>query len=125
MSEVENLLQKSRHTLEEARHLWKSEYYDGSISGAYYAMFHAAGAALLAEDITVSTHSGVHRMFGKHFIKTGMLPAQLSTHLGQVLEARQSADYGSAEKAREDAEEALKKAAALFKQVEHHLREQL
>lgn len=122
MSEVEELLQKSRRTLEEAQHLWKGEYYDGSISRAYYAMFHAAEAALLAEDITTSTHSGVHRMFAKHFIKTDVLPVQLSAYLGQVFEARQSADYGDARLAQEEAEEALQKATAFVEQIEAHLR---
>lgn len=123
MSEVEDLLQKSRRTLEEAQHLWKNGYYDGSISRAYYAMFHAAEAALLAEDITASTHSGVHRMFGKHFIKTGVLPTQLSAHLGQVFETRQLADYGNTRLGQEEAEEALRKAAVFIERIEALLQE--
>lgn len=125
MSEVGHLLQKSRRTLEEARHLWKNGYDDGSISRAYYAMFHAAEAALLTENVTVSTHSGVHQMFGKYFIKTGALPEQLSTHLGQVFEARQSADYGNIRPAQEEAEEALQKATSFVEQIETHLGEHL
>ena len=124
MSNVDDLLETSRRTLEEARYLREGGYHEGSLSRAYYAMFYAAEAALLTVDVTASTHSGVHTMFGKHFVKTGALPAALGKHLGEAFRKRQSADYGAAEKAPADAREALKKATEFIERIEAHLHEQ-
>ncbi len=123
MKEADELLQKAHRSLAATRHLLEGGFHGESASRSYYAMFYAAEAALLSEGITASTHSGVHRMFGKHFIKTGVLPAQLSTHLGQVFKARQSADYGNAQTVRENAAEAMQKAASFVEHVEAYLRE--
>jgi len=119
--EADGFIEKARRSLEAARVLHEKGFHEDSLSRAYYAMFYAAEAALLTEGVTASTHSGVHAMFGKHFIKTGMLPEELSAHLGQVFEARQSADYAAAEKAPAETREALEKAEGFVAAVEAHL----
>ena len=45
--EVASLQAKARRTMAEAQHLFENDFYEGSISRAYYAMFHAVEAALL------------------------------------------------------------------------------
>lgn len=122
-NEVESLQAKARRTMAEAQHLFKNDFYEGSISRAYYAMFHAAEAALLDIGITASTHKGVHMMFGKHFVKAKRLPAHLGRDLTDVFEARQAADYGDMQSASSDAEEVLHKAQSFVDHIERYLRE--
>ena len=38
---------------------------------AYYAMFHAAEAALHQKGITIQSHKGLINQFGKEYIKSG------------------------------------------------------
>jgi hypothetical protein len=120
---VDSLHAKARRTLAEAEHLFESDFYEGSISRAYYAMFHAAEAALLDMGITTSTHKGVHMMFGKHFVKTERLPAHLGRDLTAVFEARQAADYGDMQGASNGAGEVLQKARSFVDHIERYLRE--
>lgn len=44
--EVASLQARARRTVAEAQHLFENDFYEGSISRAYYAMFHAAEEAL-------------------------------------------------------------------------------
>lgn len=124
-NEVDALQAKARRTMAEAQHLFESGFYEGSISRAYYAMFHAAEAVLLDIGITTSTHKGVHTMFGKHFVRAERFPSQLGRDLTDVFEARQSADYGNVRSAAEDAKEALQKASSFVDHIESYLREDL
>ena len=56
-------------------------------------MFHAATAALLNQGITTKSHSGLHQVFGREFIKTGKISKDLGGSLTQAFELRQASDY--------------------------------
>lgn len=75
---------------------------DGDINGAcnraYYAMFDAARAALLASGApadpnVVRTHNGVIAAFGLHLVKTGQVQPEWGRTLNRAQEIRQVADY--------------------------------
>lgn len=75
---------------------------DGDINGAcnraYYAMFDAARAALLASGAPVDpnvvrTHNGVIAAFGLHLVKTGQVQPEWGRTLNRAQEIRQVADY--------------------------------
>ena len=62
---------------------------DGACNRAYYAMFDAARAALLASDALVNpdigrTHSGLISAFSLHLVKTGRVPVELGKSLNKV-----------------------------------------
>ena len=70
---------------------------DGACNRAYYAMFDAARAALLASatdgtDIP-RTHSGVITAFSLKLVKTGRVPVELGKTLNRAAEIRLIADY--------------------------------
>lgn len=67
--------------------------YKATVSRSYYAMFHAAKAALLSINVETHTHQGVNMQFGKHFIKTGIFDKQLIRTFSKMLDTRQKADY--------------------------------
>ncbi len=75
---------------------------DGDINGAcnraYYAMFDAARAALLAAGAPVDpnivrTHNGAIAAFGLHLVKTGQVQREWGRTLNRAQEIRQVADY--------------------------------
>ncbi len=52
-----------------------------TVTTSYYAIFHAAKAALCVQDIETSTHSGLRSMFGLHLVQTGEIEPQWATDL--------------------------------------------
>ena len=71
---------------------------DGACNRAYYAMFDAARAALLASGAPVApeiakTHSGLISAFSLHLVKTGRVPIELGKSLNKAEELRLIADY--------------------------------
>lgn len=71
---------------------------DGACNRAYYAMFDAARAALLASGAPVAseiakTHSGLISAFSLYLVKTGRVPIELGKTLNKAEELRLIADY--------------------------------
>ena len=89
---AESLLARASKYLETASFLLERDP-ESSVSRSYYAMFFAAKALLNAHNIRTRTHSGLHRQFGMHFIKTGLLPEELAKYLGDAFDARLLSDY--------------------------------
>ena len=93
MTEIEALLAKAKRDLEFARQIDVAKYPEYVVGRAYYAMFHAAEAALAHLGLRYSKHSAVHAAFGKHLIKTGELPEHLHRWLLDAFDLRTGADY--------------------------------
>ena len=73
---------------------------DGACNRAYYAMFDAARAALLASGSPVrsdigKTHSGLINAFSEHLVKNGLVSKELGRLLKRAEEIRLVADYKS------------------------------
>ncbi len=64
-----------------------------AMSRLYYAVYHAALALLLTEDLEPSTHRGVGVLVGLHFIKTSRVPVDLGVTLRRIQGYREAADY--------------------------------
>jgi uncharacterized protein (UPF0332 family) len=87
------LMAKARTACESARALLDRGDSDGACNRAYYAMFDAARAALLATraEVTVNvgkTHSGVLTAFSHHLVKNGPVPREIGRLLKQAEETR-------------------------------------
>jgi|YNPMSStandDraft_1061717.scaffolds.fasta_scaffold31971_3 uncharacterized protein (UPF0332 family) len=63
------------------------------INRAYYTMFYATTALLLAIGQGAAKHSGVIALFDKHFVKSGQFPMEMSQWLHKAFELRQRSDY--------------------------------
>jgi len=70
---IEAQIDKSEKKLKAAKELIAAGFADDAISRAYYAVFHATSAVLLAEGITVESHSTLKNAFGLHLIKSGKI----------------------------------------------------
>ena len=64
---------RSRRTLLAAELLAREGYPEDAIARSYYAILHAAKAALFIHDIAAGSHAGVRRLFGKHLILSGAI----------------------------------------------------
>lgn len=89
---------KAERALQSARILLAAEDVDGACNRAYYAMFDAARAALLATRAPVPpeiarTHGGLIAAFGLHVVKPGLLPMEMGRMLNWAEDLRLVADY--------------------------------
>ena len=84
---------RSAQSLRAADLLSREGYPDDAVSRAYYAILHAAKAALLVQDVVTESHAGVRRMFGKHLVLAGRIEDQWSKYLARGSDDRLMADY--------------------------------
>ena len=89
---------KSDRALQSARLLLAGGDMDGACNRAYYAMFDAARAALIASGAAVEpemlrTHSGLISAFSLHLVKPGRIALEHGRALNKVEGLRLIADY--------------------------------
>jgi uncharacterized protein (UPF0332 family) len=84
---------RAREALRAADTLTQNRCYADGISRAYYAMLHAAKAALHIHDVTAESHAAVRRMFGLHLVRPGEIEPEWSAYLVESLDDRLAADY--------------------------------
>ena len=89
---------KADRALASAQKLLQDNDSDGACNRAYYAMFDAARAALIARaapvpPVVAKTHSGLIAAFSLHLVKTGLFPVELGRSLNKAEDLRLVADY--------------------------------
>ncbi len=119
---AEGLLHKAGTALSSSRLLLQSGDADGSCNRAYYAMFDAARAALMAfqesdEVLRIKTHSGLISNFSLQLVKPGLIDIELGKALNKVEDLRLIADYKGDEITLENAAWAIEQAATFLASV--------
>lgn len=84
---------RSREALRAAESLTRDSCYADAISRAYYAILHAAKAALFVHDVAAESHAAVRRLFGQHLIRPAEIEPEWSAYLVESLDDRLAADY--------------------------------
>ena len=96
MSPAEFLL-KAENALLSARRDFAAGDLDGAANRLYYAMFHAARAALLrVGEPAQGKHGTIIGRFGRRFCKDGPLAPEFGRALNEAQELRIEGDYGAA-----------------------------
>lgn len=113
---AEALMSKAVRASASARALLDLGDVDGACNRAYYAMFDAAPAALLAAGAPVQpdlgkTHAGLIAAFGLQLVKNGPITKELGRLLKRAEEIRLVADYKGDSVELEDAREMVGQAA--------------
>jgi uncharacterized protein (UPF0332 family) len=95
---AKELFSKAQMAASSAKILLDAGDLDGACNRAYYAMFDAARAALIAsghEDAIANTktHSGLISTFSLRLVKTGHVSVDLGKSLNKVEDLRLMADY--------------------------------
>ena len=67
------LLPAAAECVEDARVLLENNRLAASLNRTYYAMFHAATAALLSEGVKRRSHHGVLSAFGQYLVRAGRI----------------------------------------------------
>lgn len=102
-------LERAEKSIQAAKELAASGFYDFAASRAYYAAFYAAAAALLNEGLEFSRHSGVIASVHQRLVKTGKLDKEQGKELNWLFELRNVGDYGvTVHVSQQDAERAIR-----------------
>jgi len=118
-----DLMAKAQKAANSAIILLEAGDVDGACGRAYYAMFNAARAALIAANASVAedmarSHSGLIAAFSLHLVKTGKFPVELGRSLNKVEDLRLIADYKGEAVELDIATWAVEQAQAFVKAVE-------
>jgi Uncharacterized conserved protein related to C-terminal domain of eukaryotic chaperone, SACSIN len=91
---VAKRMQQAAECLEDGRYLLSAGRGARTVvNRAYYAAFYAVLALLQTIGKTPRKHKGVLTLFDTEFIRTGLLPEELSDTLHRLFDARQEDDY--------------------------------
>lgn len=86
-------LTRAKKALLAAKTLLENQLYEDCVSRSYYAVLHAAKAALITVDVEPESHHAVRRMFGLHLVKSGKLEKDFAKILTAEQEDREIGDY--------------------------------
>ncbi len=119
---AQDLMTKAWRALASADKLLEDGDNDGACNRAYYAMFDAARAALIASRASVppeiaKTHSGLIAAFSLHLVKPGLFPVELGRAFNRAEDLRLVADYKGDPITKEDALWALQHAQIFLGEV--------
>lgn len=105
-----------------AREILKMGDYKTVANRSYYAVFSAMRAVLALDGFDAKKHSGVIAEFRRRYLKTGILPKELSYTIDALVEIRQGSDYDDFYViSREETAQQLEAAAEFVKIVEEYL----
>jgi uncharacterized protein len=90
---VDRELKRARHALQASRLLVDNHLFQDAVSRSYYAVYHAARAALLTIGQDADTHKAVRRLFGLYLVKTGKIERRFAKILVAEQEDRELGDY--------------------------------
>ena len=85
--------EKALSFLEQAEKVAAMDLWDVVANRLYYSIFHAVSALLIKDGHKVSTHKGTLLMFGQHYVKTGIFPADASKLYVKLQTMRERSDY--------------------------------
>lgn len=91
--DIQVYIKKAENGLIVCNDLIQLGHYSDAVAKAYFAMFYAAQALELNDDIQVRKHSAVISKFGEIFIKTGKIDSKFHKMLNEAFTKRQMADY--------------------------------
>ncbi|MHC4425693.1 MAG: HEPN domain-containing protein [Planctomycetota bacterium] len=91
--DVQKHLQSAGMFLKESEHLFLGGFHNGTVGRAYYAMFHAATAALLAKEIERTSHHAIISAFGEFIVKPGLVDGKFHRYIIEAFTLRNDCDY--------------------------------
>jgi len=120
--EAKSEMTRSHDALDAAELLFKAHMLESAVARAYYAVFHAARAALATRKQAAKTHSGILRAFGKELVKTGCIEAEYARIFSAEQEDREFCDYDASFKIpRDTAELRIQEAHEFVSRIQRYL----
>jgi len=91
--EIQQHFRKAADCVEDSQILLDNDRPAAAVARAYYAIFHAATAALAVKGIKRSSHRGILSAFGEYLVKPGLIDKKYHQSLIEAFELRQHTDY--------------------------------
>jgi len=113
---------RAEESLRAARLLQGEALFGDAISRSYYAVMHAARAALLVNDTITESHSAVRRLFGDVLVRPGLIEKPWADILAREQGQRIRADYGVGEWEEQTSSGLVDDAAAFVERIGEYLR---
>lgn len=86
-------LERANDCIKDAELLLAAHRCSASVGRSYYAMFHAATAALLDKAIKRHSHQGLISAFGQFLVKEGKVEPKFHRYIAEAFDLRQESDY--------------------------------
>ena len=86
-------LEKADRAMEQAKHNLPMKYWELIANRMYYAAYYAVSALLIANGLSAKTHETILRLFGLHFIQTGLFPKEHGRLYNKLFSLRLKGDY--------------------------------
>ena len=86
-------LEKARKTMEQAKCNLPMHFWELVANRMYYAAYYAVSALLIANGHTAKTHETIVRIFGLHFVKTGIFSTEQGHLYNKLFSLRLTGDY--------------------------------
>lgn len=116
-------LDNARERIEFANKILEIGDYKTVANRSYYAVFAAMRAVLALDGFDSKKHSGVIAEFRKKYLKTEILPKELSVIIDALVEIRQGSDYDDFYViSKDETEMQLKNAEVFIGTVENYLK---
>lgn len=90
---IEYRMERARETLGEARIMFDAGRINAYVNRLYYACFYAVSALLLTRNFSTSKHGYLRSLMHREFVKTGIIPKDLSRHFDVLFDSRLEGDY--------------------------------
>jgi len=84
---------RAEKALRAAQILYADGLFEDAVSRSYYAVMHAAKAALLVHDTIAELHASVRRLFGAVLVRPGLIEEEWAAVLAREQDRRIAADY--------------------------------
>lgn len=116
-------LELAKERIAYADEIMKLGDYKTVANRSYYAVFSAMRAVLALNGFDSKKHSGIIAEFRKNYLKTELLPKELSPMIDGLVEARQGSDYDDFYIiSKEEVEEQLENSKKFISEVEKFLK---
>ena len=117
-------IDRANEAIKVADLLFENGFVKDAISKLYYSLLYTVRALLLTRGLEPKNHEGALRLFGLHFVKSGLFEAKDSHIFSRLMKYREEADYNpSYTFTREDFTEFKNDADGLIQKITTHLKE--
>ena len=113
---------RAEESLRAARLLQGEALFGDAISRSYYAVMHAARAALLVHDMITESHAAVRRLFGDILVRRGLIEKRWADILAREQRQRIRADYSAGAWESQTSADLVDEAAAFVQRIGTYLR---
>lgn len=86
-------IERARQDLKTAQNLFDDEDYRAANNRAYYSIFHSLRSVLALDHYDSKKHSGIISEFRRRYLKTHILPIEMSAMIDSSFEIRNASDY--------------------------------